>query len=162
MGILEAIPPICWFNGLVARARRLEDCWILLPLPELDRLCPALFSDEPREGRLPPLVGDGDRILSPPRLRGGSCGNTRGESVPPVPFPLDPGRELNDAGIGEVNSRTLRWPFEEDGLAEELSVGNRILEVSSTNATVDSSFPATEVADSPPRTTILSRDVVKL
>ena len=128
----------------------------------MDRLCPPLFSDDPREGRLPPLVGEGDRILSPPRLRGGSCANTLGESVPPVPFPLEPGREVYDGGIGEVNSRTLRGPFDEDGLAAKLSVGNRILEVSSMNATVDSSFPATDVPDSPPRTTILSRDVVKV
>ena len=38
--------------------------------------------------------------------------------------------------------------------------GSRILEVSRTNATVDSSFPPTVVADSPPRTMTLSEVVV--
>lgn len=73
MGIFNANPLIWGFKGLVARARKLEDCWRLPPLPEFDRLCPSLFSEEPREGRLPFLTGEGDRMrLSPPRLRGGS------------------------------------------------------------------------------------------
>ena len=116
-------------------------------------------------------------MLLDPADRGGSSAVTLGESV----FPRDVGRKLcgccsgggdvnvrTRSGGGEVKFRTLLVDAEvgrcvivegaEVGNAE--SDGNRILLVSRMKATVDSSFPATLVADSPPRMMSLSREVV--
>jgi hypothetical protein len=121
-------------------------------------------------------MGDGDRIrlgfTRVPREPGGggsSVGILGDSRASPEPVgdntlvPRDDGRDrsLYIWGVGDVIFLPLS--LEDPGLAEALgSAGNRILEVSKTNATVDSSFPATVVDDSPPRTIILSRLVVKV
>jgi hypothetical protein len=74
--------------------------------------------------------------------------------------PREVGRDLSLGGVGDVIFRTRSFLPPED--LEVGSEGNRTRDVSRMKATVDSSFPATLVADSPPRTMTLSREVVKV
>ena len=116
-------------------------------------------------------------MLLDPADRGGSSALTLGDSE----FPRDVGRKIccgccsgggdvnvrTRSGGGEVKFRTLVFDAEEGCFVEGTVVvgnaesdGNRILLVSRMKATVDSSFPVTLVADSPPRMMSLSREVV--
>jgi len=170
-------------GGVVVRPLRLPAlCGVLPPLLLLTcgrSPSPLLFTLPPG----PPLGGEGLRNLLDPARRGGSSALILGDSV----FPLDVGRKLCCGGVcccscggGDVNVRTrsgggdvkLRTlPFDADDgcfvtgavvleADNTESEGKRNLLVSRMKATVDSSFPATLVADSPPRTMSLSREVV--